>query len=81
MMAYIMLYEICKFESSTITNDIITKNNSKQFGPPRTKQIICHSKSIDKSYPKMFFLWNMSHYVKRYAHFCEALAFFMMSAY
>ena len=29
-----------------------------------TKQIIHHSKGIDESYPKMYFLLNLSHYVK-----------------
>ena len=29
-----------------------------------TKQIIYHSKVIDESYPTMYFLLNLSHYVK-----------------
>ena len=41
-----------------------------------TKQIIYHSKGIDKSYLKMYFLFNLSHYVKSYGHFCQILAFF-----
>ena len=41
-----------------------------------TKQIIHHSKGIDESYPKMYFLLNLSHYVKRYEHLCQILAFF-----
>ena len=40
-----------------------------------TKQIIYHSKGIDESYPKMYFLLNLSHYVKRYGHLCQILAF------
>ena len=41
-----------------------------------TRQIIYHSKGIDESYPKMYFLFNLSHYVKSYGHFCQILAFF-----
>ena len=47
-------------------------------GPLRTKQIIYHSKGIDESYPKMYFVLNLSHYVKRYGHLCQILAFFTM---
>ena len=43
-----------------------------------TKQIIYHSKGIDASYPKMYFLLNLSHYVKSYGHLCKILAFFTM---
>ena len=35
----------------------------------KTKQIIYHSKGIDESYPKMYFLLNLSHYVKSCGHF------------
>ena len=45
-----------------------------------TKQIIYHSKGIDESYPKMYFLLNLSHCVKRYGHLCQILAFLMMPA-
>ena len=41
-----------------------------------TKQITHHSKGIDESYPKMYFLLNVSHYVKSCGHFCKILAFF-----
>ena len=41
-----------------------------------TKQIICHSKSIDKSYP--YFLLNLRHCVKSYGHVCQILALFTM---
>ena len=40
-----------------------------------SKKIIYHSKGIDESYPKMYFLLNLSHYVKLYGHFCNILAF------
>ena len=43
-----------------------------------TKQVIYHSKGIDESYPKMYFLLNLSHYVKSYGHLFQILAFFMM---
>ena len=29
LIAYVMFYKICKFESSTISNDVITKDNGK----------------------------------------------------
>ena len=44
------------------------------------KQIIYHSKGIDESRPKMYFLLNLSHYVKSYGHLCQILAFFTMPA-
>ena len=48
-----------------------------------TKQIIYHSKSIDKSYPKMYFLLNLSHCLKSYGHFCQffCCCFFTMPAH
>ena len=45
-----------------------------------TKQIISHSKGIDDSYPKMYFLLNLSNHVKSYGHLCQILAVFMMPA-
>ena len=59
-------------------NDIITKNNGKNANPREAKQIIYHSKGIDESCPKMYFLLNLSHYVKSYGHLCQILAFFTM---
>ena len=50
-------------------------------GPPQTKQIIYHSKGIDKSYPKMCFLLNLNHCAKSYGHFCQILALFTMPAH
>ena len=44
-----------------------------------TKQIIYHSKGINESYPKMYLLLNLSHYVKSYGHLCQILAFLMMT--
>ena len=45
-----------------------------------TKQVVYLSKGIDESYPKMYFLLNLSHYVKSYGH-CQILAFFTMPAH
>ena len=42
-----------------------------------TKKIIYHSQGIDESYPKMYFLLNLSHYVKNYGHLCQFLAFLL----
>ena len=46
-----------------------------------TKQIIDHSKGIDESYPRMYFILNLSHYVKSCGHFCQILVFFTMPAH
>ena len=46
-----------------------------------TKQIIHRSKGIEESYRKMYFLLSLSHYVKRYGHFCQILTIFTMSAH
>ena len=45
------------------------------------KANIYHSKGIDKSYPKMYFLLNLSHYVKSYGHLYQILAFLTMPAF
>ena len=37
----------------------------------KTKQIIYISKGFDKSYPRMYYLLNLSHCVKRYGHLCH----------
>ena len=47
-------------------------------GPLQNQTIIYHLKSIDKSYPKRYFLLNVSDCVKSYGHFCPLLALFMM---
>ena len=80
LIAYIMFYKICKFESSTIRNDVITKTRQNS-DIHETKQIIYQLKDIDKSYPKMYFLLNLSHYVKSYGHFCQILAFLRYPAH
>ena len=60
-------------------NDIITKT-IENANLREDNQIIYHLKSIDESYPKMYLLLNLSHYVKSYRHLCQILAFFTMSA-
>ena len=78
-----MFYKICKFESLIITNDVIMTSLPKTMENVdllETKQIIYHSKCIDESYQKMYFLLNLSHYVKSYGGLCQILAFFMMPA-
>ena len=42
------------------------------------KQIIYHLKGIDESYPKMYFLLNLSYYVKRFGYFCQNFGIFTM---
>ena len=71
-------HKICKFENHVTRNDVITKT-MENADLRETKQIIHHSKGIDESYPKMYFLLNLSHYVKSYGHLCQFLAFFTMS--
>ena len=41
-----------------------------------TKHVIYHSKGIDKIYPKMCFLLNLSHCVNSYGHFCQIWLFY-----
>ena len=70
--------EIWKPRDKKWRHNDITKNNGKQWGDAdlsETKQIIYHSKGIDDSYPKMYFLLNFSHYVKSCGHFCQILDF------
>ena len=79
-------HKICKSENHVTSNDVTKtiKNNGKQWGNAdlrETKQIIYHSKGIDESYRKMYFLLNLSHYVKSCGHFCQILAFFKMPAH
>ena len=76
LIAYVMFYKICKFESSVITNDVIRTSFPKtmaKFGPPRNQTN--HISFVDESYPKMYFLLSLNHCVKSYGHFCQILAF------
>ena len=45
----------------------------------KTKEIIYNLKAFDKSYPKMYFLLNLSNCVKIYRHLCQILACFTMT--
>ena len=74
-------HKICKFESHVTRNDVIMTSLPKTMENAdlrETKQIIYHSKGIDESYPNMYFLLNLSHYVKVMflCHLCQFLAFF-----
>ena len=79
-------HKIGKFENHVTRNDVImmslTKTMEKQWekrGPLRNQtNYIYQSKGIDESCPKMYFLLNLSHYVKSCGHFCQILAFFTM---
>ena len=64
-------------------NDVIITSLPKTIEkcrPPQNQTIIYHSQGIDESYTKMYFLLNLSHYVKSYGHVCQILAFFTMPA-
>ena len=81
LIAHSKVHKICKFENHVTRIDVIMTSLPKQWKNTdlrETKQIIYHSKGIDESYPKMYFLLNLSHYVKRYGHLCQIVAFFMM---
>ena len=81
LIAHSKFHKICKFENHVTRNDIIMTSLQKTMENAdlrETKQIISHSKGIDESYPKMYFLLNLSNHVKSYGHLCQILAFFMM---
>ena len=66
-------------------NDVIMTSLPKTMEKIRTSAklkilYIYHLKGIDESYPKMYCLLNLSHYVKSYGHLCQILASFMMPA-
>ena len=75
-----MFNKISKFESPTITNDFIMTLLPKtiaKFGPSRNQtNYIYNSKGTDESYPKMYFLLNLNHYVKSYGHFLSNFGLF-----
>ena len=77
-------HKICKFENRVRRNEVIMTSLPKTIeksGPPRNQtNYINYSKGIDESYPKIYFLLNLSHYVKSYGHLCQLLAFFTMPA-
>ena len=50
-----------------VTNDVIMTTLPKTMatlGPPQNQTNYIHSKGFDKSYPKIHFLLNLSHFVK-----------------
>ena len=73
-----MFYKICKFRSSTKTNDVkvtsLPKDQQNSY-LRETKQIIYHSKGIDESYPKMYFYWIWANMGKFMGIFRQILAF------
>ena len=76
-------HKLRKFGNHVTRNDVIMTSLQKTMENAdlrETKQFIYHSKGIDESYPKMYFLLNLSHYVKSYGHLCQFLAFFTMPA-
>ena len=83
LIAHLQFHKICKFENHVTRNDVIMTSLPKTMENAdlrETKQIVYYSKGIDESYPKMYFLLNLSHYVKRYEHLCQILASFTMPA-
>ena len=59
-------------------NDVIMMSLSKTMGivdVQETSQIIFHSKGLDESYPKIYFLSNLSNFVKSYGHLSKILVF------
>ena len=79
-----MFYEICKFECSTITNDVIMTSLPKQWQNSElreTKQIRYHLKGIDESLSKNVPFTEYEPLCQRLWAFCQILAFFMMPAH
>ena len=71
-------HKICKLENHVTRNDVVMTSLPKTMENAdlrETKQIIYHPKGIDESYPEMYFLLNLSHYVKSYGYLCQILAF------
>ena len=70
-------HKICNFKNHVTRNDVIIMSLPKQWKQwgyadlHETKQIIYQMKGIDESYPKMYFLLNLTNYVKSCGHFCE----------
>ena len=83
LIAHLKFHKICEFENHVTKSDMIMASLPKAMENRdlhKTKQIIYHSKGIDESYPKMYFLLKLSRYVKSYGHLCQILAFFTMPA-
>ena len=83
LIVHSMFHKISKFKNHVTRNNVIMtslpktmENNGEMRISAKQKQIIYHSKGIAESYPKMYFLLNLSCYVKRYGYFCQILALF-----
>ena len=76
-------HKICKFENHVTRNDVIMMSLSKTMknnGELRTSAKpykLYTNRKVDESCPKMYFLLNLSHYVKSCGHFCQILASFL----
>ena len=80
LIAHSKFHKICKFEKHVTRNDVIMTSLPKQWKNAdlrETKQIIYNSKGIDESYPKTYFLLNLSHYVKSYGHLLSNFGIFL----
>ena len=78
LIAFGKFHKICKFEKHLTRNDVIMMSLPKTMENTdvrETSQIICHSKGLDESYPKMYVLSNLSNFVESYGHLSEILAF------
>ena len=76
-------HKTCKFEKHVTRSDVVMmslpKTMEKQWGNAdlsETKQNIYQSKGIDESYPKMYFLLNLSHCVKSCGYFLSNFGIF-----
>ena len=67
LIAYNMFYKIGKFESSTITKDVIMTSLPKQWQNLDLRE----TKQIVYCYPNMYFLLNLSRCVKSYGYFVK----------
>ena len=80
LIAYIIFYKICKFGNLPMRNDVIMtslpKNNGKIRTSAKPNKLYIIRKVLMRAMQKCTFLLNLSHYVKRYGHFCQILAFF-----
>ena len=52
-----------------------------KFRPPRNEKNYISFEKLDKSYPKMYFLLNLSHCVKICEHLCQIFACLTMPSY
>ena len=77
LIVHFKFHKICKFKNHVTRNDVVMTSLPKTMENEdlrETKQIVYQSKGSDESYPKLYFLSNLSHYVKSYGHLCQILA-------